>query len=268
MGCGPWCALRTTDHAVISIHMIYRGRHKDIVFEFLPVEGQSKGTIIICEGLPSVPRRHETLETLKSLGFDVVFPRYRGTWESPGEFLADSPGKDILDIVELVKGGELTELYGGKSFEVNKKVFLIASSFGGGVAMSVIENEDIEGVVALSPVVDFVSHNSEGGETDLFELISFMRSAFGEGYRFKDEDWQKMAKGELFNPPQKLDEDTAKKLFVVYDDSDTSVSERAIEGYCMRNGVRTMKTEGLGHLSFSKVDREMWQNVLSEAGLL
>jgi len=56
--------------------------------------------VILCDGMPSIPRKQPLGEFLASKGFWVLYPRYRGTWESYGEFLARSPDQDLLDIVD------------------------------------------------------------------------------------------------------------------------------------------------------------------------
>jgi hypothetical protein len=69
---------------------------KDIVSEFLPPSRPSKKQklIILCDGMPSIPRKPQLSEFLSRKGFWVIYPRYRGAWESTGEFLAKSPHAD------------------------------------------------------------------------------------------------------------------------------------------------------------------------------
>ena len=93
---------------------IYRGRINEIIFEFTPPQKSSQGVIIICDGLPSVPNRKELMTILADKGFVVVFPRYKGTWESDGEFLKESPVKDIEEILQVIKTGTIVELYANK----------------------------------------------------------------------------------------------------------------------------------------------------------
>jgi uncharacterized repeat protein (TIGR03803 family) len=48
------------------------------------------------DGMPSIPRKQPLSEFLAAKGFWVIYPRYRGAWESSGEFLAKSSHEDIL----------------------------------------------------------------------------------------------------------------------------------------------------------------------------
>jgi dipeptidyl aminopeptidase/acylaminoacyl peptidase len=88
--------------------IMFRTRFKnEIVAEFLPPvrEGKRARVIILCDGMPSIPRKQALVEFLASKGFWVVYPRYRGAWESGGDFLKRPPHEDILDVIdELPKG--------------------------------------------------------------------------------------------------------------------------------------------------------------------
>src|SRR5947209_9679933 len=90
---------------------------KEIVAEFLPPTrpGKLERVIILCDGMPSIPRKQSLVEFLSGKGYWVFYPRWRGSWESGGQFLEKSPHLDILDIVsELTK--EIKELAFGKKF--------------------------------------------------------------------------------------------------------------------------------------------------------
>jgi hypothetical protein len=81
---------------------MFRTRFREqIVAEFLPAkrERKTQKLIILCDGMPSIPRKQSLSEFLAATGFWVIYPRYRGTWESGGEFLKQSPHEDILDII-------------------------------------------------------------------------------------------------------------------------------------------------------------------------
>ena len=113
---------------------------RDIVTEFLPSAGRGrKGRVIIlCDGMPSIPRKQPLAEFLSAKGYWVFYPRYRGAWESGGEFLERSPHLDILDVIDGVQR-EFRELAFGRRFRVRAdEVFVIGGSFGGTVAHFVL----------------------------------------------------------------------------------------------------------------------------------
>src|SRR5437868_3616320 len=110
---------------------------RDIVTEFLPPArlGKRQRVIILCDGMPSIPRKQPLAEFLSAKGYWVFYPRYRGAWESGGEFLACSPHEDILDVIEGLQN-EFRELAFGRKFRVRaEEIFVIGGSFGGTAAI-------------------------------------------------------------------------------------------------------------------------------------
>ncbi len=148
---------------------MFRTRFKgEIVAEFLPpVRARKKQKVIIlCDGMPSIPRKQALVEFLAGKGFWVVYPRYRGTWESGGEFLERSPHEDILDVVdELPKG--LVEIAFGRRFPLTPdQIFVIGGSFGGAAAILASVDQRVNKVVANCPVTDWtILDRSEKVET-------------------------------------------------------------------------------------------------------
>lgn len=96
---------------------MFRTRFREqIVAEFLPPSRARKNQklIILCDGMPSIPRKQSLSEFLAAKGFWVIYPRYRGAWESGGEFLERSPHEDILDIIDDLPK-ELEEIAFGRA---------------------------------------------------------------------------------------------------------------------------------------------------------
>lgn len=245
--------------------MIFRGRFDDIVFEF-GISGQSRGMIVVCDGLPSVPKQKDLLTRLNAVGFDAFYPRYRGTWESGGEFLARSPALDIADFVGFLKKGTVTELYKNATFQITGPVSIVGSSFGGTIALALTDNPRIEKIVAFSPVVDLVSHNSGGNEQDLGWLDGFISRAFGNGYRYKSDDWKVMMAGSLFNAPASISSERAKDILIAYDRSDGTVDHKKITDYCTKNSIKNIVSENEGHLNFSTIPESIWSQVFDFLG--
>ena len=117
---------------------MFRTRFKnEIVAEFLPPSRALKKQklVVLCDGMPSIPRKQPLAEFLASKGFWVIYPRYRGAWESGGEFLARSPHEDIQDILDEFPA-ELEEVAFGQRFQLAPdQIFVIGGSFGGAAAI-------------------------------------------------------------------------------------------------------------------------------------
>ena len=87
---------------------MFRTRFRnDIVAEFLPPTRQGKRhkVIILCDGMPSIPSKEPLVEFLSKKGYWVFYPRWRGAWESGGQFLQKSPEQDILDVISELPNG-------------------------------------------------------------------------------------------------------------------------------------------------------------------
>src|SRR5947207_5840289 len=107
---------------------MFRTRFKEeILAEFLPASRTRKKQklIILCDGMPSIPHKQPLAEFLAAKGYWVIYPRYRGAWESGGEFLAKSPHEDILDILDELPA-DLEEIAFGKHYALTPdQIFVI-----------------------------------------------------------------------------------------------------------------------------------------------
>lgn len=84
--------------------IIYRTRFgREIVAEVALPERQTGRVIVLAQGFPSSPSKRAVLDFLTGEGYVVVFPRYRGTWESDGYFLDRSPTEDIREVIETLE---------------------------------------------------------------------------------------------------------------------------------------------------------------------
>src|SRR3974377_1305515 len=166
---------------------MFRTRFRnEIVAEFLPPARQPRKQklIILCDGMPSIPRKQPLAEFLAAKGFWVIYPRYRGAWESSGKFLRKSPHEDILDIVSDLPC-ELEEIAFGQHFRLAPtQIFVIGGSFGGAAAVLLSLDPRITRVVANCAVVDWsILDKAEKVETSRTNYAEYIREAFGNGYR-------------------------------------------------------------------------------------
>jgi len=234
--------------------MIYRSNHNGIISEFTIPTKKQKGIVILLAGMPSVPRQDKLLESLAMNGYVAIFPRYRGTWESTGNFLGHSPVIDIEELCKkILKDKKLTELYAGEKFSLTtNNIIAIGTSFGGTIALCSAKFPFIKKVLAFSPVVNW--NNYAGAKTkDEFEhLHKFCNMAFSKAYRFSKIGWKKFQSGKLFNSPVDFDQNDRNKITVISDPEDQVTSIDQIENYTIKNKINFKKINGFGHISFSK----------------
>jgi pimeloyl-ACP methyl ester carboxylesterase len=177
-------------------------------------EAKNAKVIIICDGMPTVPYKRPLLEFFAKKGYWVFHPRYRGSWESSGKFLRQSPEKDILDVVSGLSKAFIS-LGDGKRYRLRvSSVYLVAASFGGPAGILASRDRRIAKVVAICPVVDWQAP-SRAEPLDVIDR--FARKAFGEAYRFSQKDWNKLKRGRFYNPANHIHEINGRKIYQTED---------------------------------------------------
>ncbi len=237
---------------------------KQIVAEFLPPVRATKNArlIILCDGMPSMPRKQPLAEFLAGKGYWVVYPRYRGAWESDGLFLARSPHLDILDVIEELPNG-LTDLAFGRKFKLApKQIFVIGGSFGGPSAILCSLDPRVTRVIANCPVVDWsILRASEKAETSNPNYVAYIREAFGRGYRLTEKNWRKLHTGTFYNPIHHVREVDAKKIMMFHAQDDPYVPWRTVARFAELSGARLKLFKRGGHISTDGTVRKSWPQI-------
>lgn len=241
---------------------MFRTRFKqEIVAEFLPPAraGKKQKVIILCDGMPSMPRKQALASFLSSQGYWVIYPRYRGAWESGGEFLEKSPHEDIRDVIdELPKG--IREVTFGRRFALSPdEIFVIGGSFGGAAAILSSLDSRVKKVLANCPVVDWsILAKSERAETSNPNYAAYIREAFGSAYRLSDRDWKKLSSGKFYNPTHHIADITPSKVLMFHAKDDPYVPYASVENFARRTGVRLKSFQRGGHLSTERTVQKKW----------
>jgi dipeptidyl aminopeptidase/acylaminoacyl peptidase len=244
---------------------MFRTRFKnEIVAEFLPPsrERKTQKLVILCDGMPSIPRKQSLSEFLAAKGFWVIYPRYRGAWESGGAFLAKSPHEDILDVLnELPR--ELEEIAFGQRFRLAPdQVFVIGGSFGGAAAILSSLDPRVRRVVANCPVVDWsILDDAEKAETSKANYAEYIREAFGNSYRLSDANWNKLRSGTFYNPWQHRKEITGSKLMMFHAKDDPNVPYERTREFATITGAKLKSLSRGGHISTDYVVRKYWAHI-------
>ena len=254
---------------------MFRTRFKDqIVAEFLPPlhSRKTQKLIILCDGMPSIPRKQALSEFLAARGFWVIYPRYRGAWESSGQFLEKSPHQDILDIIDdlpkhdLPKDDlpkEIEELAFGRRFRLAPdKIFVIGGSFGGAAAILASLHPRVIRVVANCPVVDWkILDRSEKVETSQANYAEYIREAFGNAYRLSDANWRKLRSGTFYNPWHHRREIAAAKVMMFHAKDDPYVPYKTVKEFAIQTGVKLHSLERGGHVGTEYIVQKYWKRI-------
>ncbi|MGA9978412.1 MAG: alpha/beta fold hydrolase [Candidatus Sulfotelmatobacter sp.] len=244
---------------------MFRTRFKgQIVAEFLPPSRLRKAQklIILCDGMPSIPRKQSLSEFLAAKGFWVIYPRYRGAWESDGEFLATSPHEDILDVLdELPK--ELKEIAFGQRFRLAPdQVFVIGGSFGGPAAILLSLDPRVKRVVANCSVVDWsILATAEKAETANANYAEYIRQAFGNAYRLSDANWNKLRGGTFYSPWHHRKEIEGSKVLMFHAKDDPNVPYERTRLFAEVTGATLKSLMRGGHTSTDYIVRRYWAQI-------
>jgi len=236
---------------------------KEIVSEFWPATKKgSRKVMILCGGAPSYPGKNEKLMGfLAKKGYWVFLPRYRGSWESGGQFLKKSPHLDVLDIInELPKG--FKDFWDNKKYKIKKpEIYIIGSSFGGSAAVLASRNKRVKKIVAFSPVVDW---SKKSKSEPLKWMGKFMKDAFGQGYRFSKKDWNKLGGGKFYNPESAAAKIDGRKILIFHAKDDKVVDFRPTKKFSENTGAKLNLLDRGGHLSLSATQSPKFWRVISK----
>jgi pimeloyl-ACP methyl ester carboxylesterase len=247
-----------------EIQMMRTRFAREIVTEFMPPlrTAKTQRAIILCDGMPSIPRKQPLADFLARRGYWVFYPRYRGSWESGGHFLTRSPHLDILDVV----GGlarEFRELAFGRRFRVRAdEIFVIGGSFGGTAAILCSLDARVKKVVANCPVVDWgILRSEQKKETSNPSYAAYIRAAFGNGYRLSERNWAKLTDGKFYSPVYLAREIDAAKVMMFHAKDDPYIPYRTVEKFARLTGSTLKLLRRGGHLSTDRLVRRYWREI-------
>lgn len=224
-----------------------RVRFGDIMAECLPPKKPSNKVIIFCDGCPGMPGNKKAQEFVSKRGYWSFFPRYRGTWESGGEFLAQSPHEDILTVISGLADPFVSQ-WDGVSYHINNpEIYIIGSSFGGPAAILCSQDQRVKKVVAQAPVVDWTKEEESPTEP-MSKLGNMIKQAFGEGYRFSKENWDRLSRGEFYNPVDLIHELDKEKILILHAVDDDVVLYEPVKQFADTLGCKLVTLKKGGHL--------------------
>ncbi|HKT69149.1 MAG TPA: alpha/beta fold hydrolase [Terriglobales bacterium] len=237
---------------------------KEIVAEFLPPARPRKRqrVILLCDGMPSVPRKQPLAEFLSQKGYWVFYLRWRGAWESGGQFLQKAPQQDLSDIIDELPHG-VRELAFRKKFKLAPdQIFVIGGSFGGAAAILSSLDPRVNKVIANCPVVDWsILPQEQTKETSNPSYAAYIREAFGNGYRLSERNWNKLRSGTFYNPAHHIRELTPGKILMFHAKDDPYIPWRSVRDFAATAGIRLRLLPRGGHLRTERIVRTHWPQI-------
>lgn len=239
---------------------------KEIITEFLPPSRKTtkQKVIILAGGMPSFPGKKILLEFFSKKGFWVFNPRYRGSWESDGKFLAKSPHQDILDVIDGIHNNfvSIWDYHTGNKtpYKLNPdQIILIGNSFGGPAVILASLDKRVHKVVAIAPVINW---QKTGKSEPLPLLIKFTKEAFGNGYRLSSDGWKKISKGKFYNPIAIKDKIEGEKLFLIHAKDDDICPYAETKKFAQATGAKLISVPKGGHLGSSELMKTRFYKML------
>jgi pimeloyl-ACP methyl ester carboxylesterase len=222
----------------------------DIVAEFLPPKRSVKKVrvVIIASGVPSVPAKNYLLEFLSKKGFWAIHFRYRGSWESNGKFLAQSPHLDIKEIIDHLPRG-FRDSWNNKTYKIKAdQIIILGSSFGGAAAILASTDPRVDKAISISPGIDW---SKPGPDEPYPKLIKFFVEAFGQGYRLAPKGWQKLRSGKFFSPIAEASRIDGSKNLIIHAKDDRTCPYAHAKKFADITGAKLITLRKGDHLSSS-----------------
>lgn len=235
----------------------------DIVTEFLPPSRATKRqrVIIICGGMPGFPGKKDLLSHFSKKGFWAFNPRYRGTWESEGEFLKSSPHLDVLDVINQLPKGFM-ELWGGNKFKVEPdQIYIVGTSFGGPAALLASTDERVTKVIAISPVIDWTKRSPD---EPLPKLYKFTEVAFGRAYNMNKSNFNKLKSGKFYNPMNVAAQIDGSKVLIIHAKDDRIVPYAPTHQFSKFTKSKLVTLSRGGHLGSSLLLKRRFQKIFTK----
>ncbi len=237
---------------------------KEIVAEFLPPARKSKKdrVIILCDGMPGVPRKQPLALWLSQKGYWVFYPRWRGAWESDGQFLQRSPQQDLSDIIDELPKGVRESAFGQKFKLSPDEIFVIGGSFGGAAAILVSLDPRVKKVIANCPVVDWsILDEEQKKETSNKSYVAYVREAFGNGYRLSEKNWNKLRSGVFYNPIHHIKELNPAKILMFHAKDDPYIPWKSVSTFASSAGIKLHLLARGGHGRTEHIVQTHWSRI-------
>jgi pimeloyl-ACP methyl ester carboxylesterase len=231
---------------------------RDIVAEFWMPKKPSRKAVILCDGCPTVPSKRKVGEFFARKGYWVFHLRYRGSWESGGEFLKFPPHEDVLLVAKSLNKG-FTEMWTQVTYVLDiSDITVIGASFGGAVAVMASLDPVVHRAVALAPAIDF--REDAHGES-FVEFVRQIREGFDGAYRVPEKNFRKLQTSP-YNPAHHAEAIDPKKLFITHALDDKVVPVAPLRKFAKIAKVRPLILKKGGHFSTSAVMHpEIWKKV-------
>lgn len=211
--------------------------------------------MIYAGGMPAMPSKKYLLEFFSHRGWWAVHPRYRGCWESEGEFLTEEPTEDIIDVIEELSEG-FPSIWEDEEYQVEPdQVVVVGASFGGAAAILSTISDEVDKAVCFAPVVDWTAESESEPHDWLYNVVD---RAYGGAYNVSKENWDKLEGGKFYNPSAYTDQLDGDDIMIFHAEDDETVEFESVEEFAENIGCKLVAKESGGHLSVRNIQKFSW----------
>lgn len=230
-----------------NIHKTKKGI--ELVYTLSLSKVATRSCVVLLPGIPYNPQKETFLKEKLTSHHDVFIIHYDGTWGSSGNFLEQNPTISVNDFIESIAQGVILNA----SDEVYESVFIIGTSFGGGLALTLKNNPILKAVCALSPVISYKSVS--GIET----LGAHLKDKYSENYTFELDDMQALVNDQIISLEKQITL-PKEKLLVFAGELDDQVLVNDVSKFCLNHNI-ILNILPMSHITLSKVDLGIYQEI-------
>lgn len=213
--------------------------------------GFKNKALILLNGLPGKPKDYEVISKLNNLGFDVFMPEYEGTWDSSGSFLSTHPAFAIDEFIKSIVCG--INISGALKYSTDN-IYVLGSSFGGWVGLSINNFNTLKKVCLLSPVIKFQHVRN------ISTLGDYLKQTFPNDYRFEYSNWSLLINDKIEKNESVLTSQPD-KVMIVAGRNDDQIDINEIVQFSKSRDIK-LDIEDVGHITFSKISEEIMIKIL------
>lgn len=207
--------------------------------------------VILLPGIPYNPEKeYSFVENLSSEQYDIFLIHYDGTWGSTGKFLANNPKVSVEDFIEAICSGKITNTNG----EIYKKISVIGTSFGGGLALTLSNHKSLKAVCSLSPVISYTT------VTEIETLGQYLKDSCANYYDFEMSDMDELISDNIIAPETQFTL-PAEKVLIFAGIDDEQIPLNDIKKFSKQHSL-TLKVCPAGHITFSKVTEDIYKMIV------
>lgn len=231
--------------------------------------------LVMCHGCPSHPYDHAPFGNKRLLQdwYCLVFPNYIGTWWSDGICTFENCIDTIMSVIDFLKTWSLFDNRSGMKYirKSTLPICLIWASFWGSIALcaGALSNH-ITKIVACSPIIDWSTHNMDGGEAPLWDIIDYIYNTYNNLWRIDRAFGAAFIKWQLkyISPMEYIDLLSGKDILLIHDLFDPQVkygrSKDFIESFAASPYLKKIYTLSTNrHILLHHLDE---QGIYEEAG--